>query len=186
MSTPTEISQALYFDDITREEVSKCSRADCIHHPDSAVGIDRMDFQTVMRTTKGLYIYLCDTCGQQALHEQGVVIAYDHDSCDSQKFAKVVAAVFSSKNVKLLSEFGFPKNSIVERENSDDADYIINNNCDDTVFTTLPGFNHLTRTSIKLANDDPDWVHCLAYDQSNEFALTLTVPDSDGVSAAAV
>ncbi|EER05440.1 conserved hypothetical protein, partial [Perkinsus marinus ATCC 50983] len=53
---------------------------------------------TVMRTTKGLYIYLCDTCGQQALHEQGVVVAYDHDN---QKFAKVVAAVFSSKNVKV-------------------------------------------------------------------------------------
>ncbi|EER05441.1 phosphoglucomutase, putative, partial [Perkinsus marinus ATCC 50983] len=135
--------------------------------------------------------------------------------------------------------------------NSDDVDYIINNNSDDTVFTvsekqqngswfnfsgdevglllgdwqllmarnrgvpaenclllstifssrmlaglcryyccryveTLPGFNHLTSTSIKLVNDDPDWVHCLAYDESNEFALTLTVPDSDGVSAAAV
>ncbi|KAF4685951.1 Phosphoglucomutase-2 [Perkinsus olseni] len=51
---------------------------------------------------------------------------------------------------------------------------------------TLTGFKWLANTSLRMVDEDPDVVHCLAYEEAIGYALTMTVPDKDGVSAAAV
>ncbi|KAF4657961.1 Phosphoglucomutase-2 [Perkinsus chesapeaki] len=55
-----------------------------------------------------------------------------------------------------------------------------------TFVDTLTGFKWLANTSLKMTAEDPDLVHCLAYEEAIGYALTMTVPDKDGVSAAAV
>ncbi|EER17971.1 phosphoglucomutase, putative [Perkinsus marinus ATCC 50983] len=51
---------------------------------------------------------------------------------------------------------------------------------------TLTGFKWLANTSLKMTEENPELVHCLAYEEAIGYALTMAVPDKDGVTAASV
>ncbi|KAF4673746.1 Phosphoglucomutase-2 [Perkinsus chesapeaki] len=51
---------------------------------------------------------------------------------------------------------------------------------------TLTGFKWMANQSLKMTAENPKLVHCTAYEEALGSALTMTVPDKDGVSACAV
>ncbi|EER06129.1 Phosphoglucomutase-2, putative [Perkinsus marinus ATCC 50983] len=51
---------------------------------------------------------------------------------------------------------------------------------------TLTGFKWMANQSLKMISENPKLVHCTAYEEALGSALTMTVPDKDGVSACAV
>jgi len=73
-------------------------------------GYNSMNDLVVLQTTQGLLQYLVEVDGRSNLENKGIVIGYDHRSqgtLSSKQFARMVAAVFIGKGIKvyLLEDF---------------------------------------------------------------------------------